>query len=53
MITPDSSIKRSMKMHAKTSTTMYNGVTLSPALRAYAREDREIRLEDEPWFINY
>jgi len=51
MITPDS-LKRSMKMHAKTSTTMYNGVTLSPALRAYAREVED-QLEDEPWFINY
>ena len=51
MITPDS-LKRSMKMHAKTSVTMYNGVTLSPALRAYAREVED-QLEDEPWFINY
>ncbi len=50
VITPDS-INRSMKMHAKTSVTMYNGVTLSPAMRAYARET-ERRLEEEPWFMN-
>ena len=50
VITPDS-INRSLKMHAKTSVTMYNGVTLSPALRAYARET-ERRLEEEPWFMN-
>ena len=51
VITPDS-LKRSMKMHAKTSTTMYNGVTLSPSLRAYA-EEVEDQLEDTPWFLNY
>ena len=51
IVTPDS-LKRSMKMHVKSSATMYNGVTLSPSLRAYA-EEVEDQLEDTPWFLNY
>jgi hypothetical protein len=39
-ITPDS-IKRSMKQHMKTSAEMYNGVTLSPAMREILNDQLE------------
>jgi hypothetical protein len=39
-ITPDS-IRRSMKQHMKTSAEMYNGVTLSPAMRQALRSHSE------------
>lgn len=39
-ITPDS-IKRSMKQHMKTSSEMYNGVTLSPAMRDVMKSQLE------------
>ena len=32
------SLVRSMKMHAKSSSQMYNGVTLSPNIREYSKE---------------
>ena len=37
VITPET-IKRSMAQHMKTSATMYNGVTLSPNMRAKLEE---------------
>ena len=44
-------IIRSMKQHARTSLTMHNGVTLSPTMRAYARDMQE-ELEYQPWYLN-
>jgi len=44
-------ILRSMKQHARTSLTMHNGVTLSPTMRAYARDMQE-ELEYQPWYMN-